>query len=160
VLFGDAGGVVVLADHARQGVGRPLLDVMLGTDGGNGHLLRVEMTDGSGPVVRMDGPALALRAVHALSDGVRSICERNAVRVEDLAAVYIHAGNGRIPPLVARALGLPEDRIHSTTEWSGNLGSASLLAAAHFHPLPQGPAALAAVGAGLCWGAALIDRID
>ena len=63
-----------------------------------------------------------------------------------------------LPPLIARKLNLPEDRVISTTAFSGNLGSASLLAAlSHRPPTGDGPVVLAAVGAGLNWGAALFD---
>ena len=50
---------------------------------------------------------------------------------EDLAAlaepvVVVHGGNGRLPLLVARQLGLPAERVWSETASTGNLGSASL----------------------------------
>jgi 3-oxoacyl-[acyl-carrier-protein] synthase-3 len=154
-LFGDAAGACVMTAGASPGA-LPLLDVRLGCDGSAGSLVEVSFDAPLPPVVRMDGPALALRAVDKLSEVVRDACEANGVRVEELEAVYVHAGNGRMPPLVARKLNLPDDRVVSTTAFSGNLGSASLLAALRHRPPTSGPVVLAAVGAGLNWGAALL----
>jgi 3-oxoacyl-[acyl-carrier-protein] synthase III len=73
-----------------------------------------------------------------------------------LEAVVCHGGNGRLPELLARQLGLPPERVWSETPRTGNLGSASLPTAWAAHrPVPQGPVAWAAVGAGLTWGAAI-----
>jgi 3-oxoacyl-[acyl-carrier-protein] synthase III len=154
-LFGDGAGACLLTADALPGA-LPLLDVRLGCDGSAGSLVEVRLDAPLPPVIRMDGPALALRAIEKLSEVVCEICEGNGVRVEDLEAVYVHAGNGRMPPLVARKLSLPDDRVVSTTAFSGNLGSVSLLAALSHRPPAGGPVVLAAVGAGLCWGAALL----
>jgi 3-oxoacyl-[acyl-carrier-protein] synthase III len=128
--------------------------VSLGCDGRAGDLVRLR-SSGGGAVVEMDGPALAARAVQHLADAVRQVCAAHEVRPADLDGVFIHAGNGRLPALVARQLAVPIERVHSTTATTGNLGSLSLLAALAQRP-PCGTAVCAAVGAGLCWGAVLL----
>ena len=106
--------------------------------------------------MRMDGPRLASRAVESLAELVRQMTERHDRPLTDLAGVIIHGGNGRIPALVARRLGISEDRVWSTTAETGNLGSASLPVAWALHGKRiTGPVAWAAIGAGLTLGSAL-----
>jgi 3-oxoacyl-[acyl-carrier-protein] synthase III len=105
----------------------------------------------------MEGPALASRAVRLVAATVRDLAGRNNLAVSELQAVVVHGGNGRLPGLLARRLGLPEERIHSETARTGNLGSVSLPAAAAAHPPRPGPIIWAAIGAGLTWGAVLLD---
>ncbi len=106
--------------------------------------------------MHMDGPALALRAVKAMAEAVEAITARHGIDVGALEAVVCHGGNGRLPALLARQLGLAPERVWSEAGRTGNLGSASLPAAWAAHrPAPQGPGAWAAAGAGLTWGAAL-----
>jgi 3-oxoacyl-[acyl-carrier-protein] synthase-3 len=155
-LFGEGAAACLVTAEPQPGA-LPLRELILGCDGSPPSLVEV-VPRGDGVIVHMDGPALALRAVDQFAEVVRQVCERNDVRVEDLQAVYAHAGNGRMPPLIARRLDLPDDRVVSTTPFSGNLGSVSLLAAlSHRPPTGAGPVVLAAVGGGLQWGAALFD---
>ena len=108
----------------------------------------------------LGGRALAGRAVHTLAGQVRGLARSRGLTPADLRAVVIHGGNGRVPALVARALGVPEDRVWSETARTGNLGSASLPVAWAARRPPAAPAVWAAVGAGLLWGAVLlgVDR--
>jgi 3-oxoacyl-[acyl-carrier-protein] synthase-3 len=152
-LFGDGAGVCLLT-AASTHASWPIGNVVLGSDRTAGDLVRLRIED-RGPVVEMDGPALAVRAVRQLAVSVEQVAAAHGLRVADLGGMVIHAGNGRLPALVAQRLGVPSERIHSTTEWTGNLGSVSLLAALA-HRSPELPAVCAAVGAGLCWGAVLL----
>jgi 3-oxoacyl-[acyl-carrier-protein] synthase III len=77
--------------------------------------------------------------------------------MSDVQVVVAHGGNGRMPALLARQLGLPVDRVWSVTPQTGNLGSASLPAAWAAHvPQPSGPVLWTSVGAGISWGAAFM----
>jgi 3-oxoacyl-[acyl-carrier-protein] synthase III len=121
-------------------------------------LLQVEIAGGWAEL-RMEGGVLAHRAIRTMAQGVRDVSERHGIQVGDLAAVVAHGGNGRMPALLARQLGLPPERVWSTTAWTGNLGSASLPVAWAVQPeRPQGPVAWTAVGAGLTWAFALTGR--
>jgi 3-oxoacyl-[acyl-carrier-protein] synthase III len=155
-LFGDAAGACLLTTTPAAGA-LPVGDVVLGCDGAAGDIVRLRL-DTVGPVLDMDGPALALRAVRHLCGAVEQVCAAHGLKPADLGGVYVHAGNGRLPALVAQKLGVEVERVHATTAWTGNLGSVSLLAALAQGP-PRLPAVCAAVGAGLCWGAALVTGL-
>ena len=101
-------------------------------------------------------PPSPCRAVRAMADAVTMLTERHCLSPSDLAGVVAHGGNGRLPTLLARQLGLPPERVWSETPRTGNLGSASLpVAWAARRGWPAGRVAWTAVGAGLTWGAAL-----
>jgi 3-oxoacyl-[acyl-carrier-protein] synthase III len=135
---------------------RPLGPVHLHADGSAARLFQALLAGGKVSLA-MDGAELANRAVRVLAASVRDVARRYGLTLADLAAVVVHAGKGRIPALLARALGFPEERIRSETPRTGNLGSVSLLAAWAGHDDPEGPVVWAAVGAGLTWGAVLLD---
>jgi 3-oxoacyl-[acyl-carrier-protein] synthase-3 len=159
-LFGDAAACCLLAAAPLGGGALCLRDIVLGTDGSANSLLRVEMTPGRGAELHMDGIAVAHRAVRTMADAVRQLCDRHALTVDQLAAVIAHGGNGRMPALLARRLGLPSHRVCSETARAGNLGSASLpVAWASRDPSISHPIIWAAVGAGLQWSAALFDLL-
>jgi 3-oxoacyl-[acyl-carrier-protein] synthase-3 len=104
----------------------------------------------------MEGPALAGRALHVMAQTVRELARGHGLSVADLEAVVAHGGNGRLPALLARELGLPVGRVWSETPHLGNLGSASLPAAWAAHaPGPRGPVVWTAAGAGLTSAGAL-----
>jgi 3-oxoacyl-[acyl-carrier-protein] synthase-3 len=157
-LFGDAAAACLLTAQPLRANTFRLRDIVLGTDGTAGPLLRVEKGSGHGAELHMDGIALAHRAIRTMADTVRQMCARHGLRVDQLAAIIAHGGNGRMPALLARRLALPCQRVYSEAARTGNLGSASLpaawtacdLAASH-------PVIWTAVGAGLQWGAALFD---
>ncbi len=156
-LFGDAAAACLLRASPTRG-SFPLLDVVLTADGHAGHLLRAHLAATRGVELEMDGPALATRAVSALAGTVEGVSRRHGLVPTQLDAIVVHGGNGRLPALVARQLGVPGERVWSETANTGNLGSASLPVAWAAHPTPSGPFAWSAVGAGLLWGAALFGK--
>lgn len=159
-LFGDAAAACLLTSQPANANSLHLRDIVLGTDGAAGPLLRVEMTAGHGAELHMDGITLAHRAVRTMADAVQNVRARNGPAVDQLAAVIAHGGNGRMPALLARRLGLPESRVCSETARAGNLGSASLpFAWTACGPSVAHPVVWVAVGAGLQWGAALLDAL-
>jgi 3-oxoacyl-[acyl-carrier-protein] synthase III len=156
-LFGDAAAACILSVRPTGAAPLPLSDVILGADGGAGHLLQVEPSTGGLAQVEMNGTGLAIRAVKAMAEAAREVAARQGLDVADLAGVVIHGGNGRMPALLARQLGLPAERVWSETARTGNLGSASLpVAWAARQARPPGAFVWTAAGAGLTWGAALL----
>jgi 3-oxoacyl-[acyl-carrier-protein] synthase-3 len=103
----------------------------------------------------MEGRALATRAIRSMADAVRGLVAAHGLALERLEGVLAHGGNGRMPALLARQLGLPAERVWSEAKRVGNLGAASLPAAWAARPAVRGPVAWAAVGAGLTAAAAL-----
>jgi len=155
-LFGDAAAASVLCQHPTGPEAVPVAAVVCGADGGAGTLLRVDRTEQGTLELAFDGEALATRAIRTMADAVRALVQDHGLTLTELEAVIAHGGNGRLPALLARQLDLPSEKVWSTTEETGNLGSASLpVAWAGHRPLPQGPVVWTAVGAGLTWGAAL-----
>jgi 3-oxoacyl-[acyl-carrier-protein] synthase III len=151
-------GTPCLVSATPTGAALPVHEVTLGTDGTSNDLIALRYGAGSGVELHLEGTTLAARAVHTLAEEVRRLARTHGLAPEDLYAVVIHGGNGRMPALVARQLGIAEDRVWSETARTGNLGSASLPVAWAAHPAPPGPVAWAAVGAGLLWGAALLGH--
>jgi 3-oxoacyl-[acyl-carrier-protein] synthase III len=156
-LFGDAAAACLIGD-ARVGPDAvPLGKIALGCDGSGASLLRVEHRPQGSLELHMRGVELAGRAVNAMTQAVHGLLQEYRLKVEDLAAVVAHGGNGRMPSLLARKLGLPPERVWSETNTTGNLGSASVpVAWAARQSRPAGPVIWAAVGAGLTWGAAML----
>jgi 3-oxoacyl-[acyl-carrier-protein] synthase-3 len=155
-LFGDAAAGCLVTPSPVGSASIPLRDVAIRSDGGAFDLLRVNVDNGQSPKVEMNGPALAGRAVKTMADVVTEMTVLHGLHVADLVAVVAHGGNGRMPALLARTLGIPGDKVWSTTADTGNLGTASLPAAWAIHgPVASGPVVWVAVGAGLQWGAAL-----
>jgi 3-oxoacyl-[acyl-carrier-protein] synthase-3 len=152
-LFGDGAAACLLTGQSTGTNPLSLLDIVLETDGGAGSLLGVRHAAG-GFEVAMDGPPLAQRALRGMARSVRTLARRHGVEVADLDAVVMHGGNGRMPALLARQLGLPAERVVSATAGAGNLGAASLPAAWAARPVGT-TVAWTAAGAGLQWGAAL-----
>jgi 3-oxoacyl-[acyl-carrier-protein] synthase-3 len=155
-LFGDAAAACLMSARSVSSSSRPIRAIMHQTDGSGAGLLRVEQGKTGSYQLRMQGVALAGRAVRAMAQSVRELVERHGLKVADLDAVVVHGGNGRLPGLVALQLGIPVERIWSQTSLTGNVGSASLPVAWASQPnLPRGLVAWTAVGAGLTWAAAL-----
>jgi 3-oxoacyl-[acyl-carrier-protein] synthase-3 len=155
-LFGEAASACLLTAAPARGA-RRIREMTLGSDGGAAGLLRALPTP-AGVALEMDGPSLASRAVRLAALAVDDLVRRHGITAADLEAVVAHAGNGRMAALLARKLGLPEDRLWSETARTGNLGSVSLPAAWVCRAAAgSGAAAWVAVGAGLSWGAVLLN---
>jgi 3-oxoacyl-[acyl-carrier-protein] synthase-3 len=154
-LFGDAAAACLLAREPTSGAAVPLTDIVVGADGGSGHLLQAKRRESGDIEVEFNGIVLAGRAVRVMAQAVRSVLVQRGLRLGDVGAIVCHAGNGRMPALLARQLGIAADRVWGETARTGNLGSASLPVAWALKGPVAGPVAWTAVGAGLTWGAAL-----
>jgi 3-oxoacyl-[acyl-carrier-protein] synthase-3 len=155
-LFEDGAAACLLCDQRPCREALPAAEVRLGCDGGQARLIRVERSAAGAVELLLDGGPLATRAIKVMAQAVREMAQDHGLAPRDLHGVIAHAGNGRMPRLLARQLGLPAGKVWSDTPQAGNLGSASLPAAWGSHPTAgTGPVVLVAVGAGLTWGAAL-----
>jgi 3-oxoacyl-[acyl-carrier-protein] synthase-3 len=153
-LFGDGVAACVLSGQTSSAAAVPLIDIALGADGSAGHLLTAETRAGS-LSLQMDGQALAGRAVRVMADKSRVLLGQHSLTLAKVQAVIAHGGNGRMPALLARKLGIPPEQVWSEASRVGNLGAATLpVAWAARGPAP-GPALWTAVGAGLTWASAL-----
>jgi 3-oxoacyl-[acyl-carrier-protein] synthase-3 len=152
-LFGEGAAAVLLR---AEPTALPVREVCLRVDGGARSLLRPERDCTGKITLHLDGATLATRALEALTDTVAALLQCHTLPLADVQALVIHGGNGRMPALLARRLGLPAARVWSTTPTTGNLGSASLPAAWALGTPTEGPVLWVGVGAGLTWGGMLL----
>lgn len=172
VLFGDAGGAVVItaADDGSRGV----VDQALYADGtdaaklcvpGNGFARRPyvdpEQIRRLEHVPVMDGRYVFKMATTRMTEAARALLERNGLTPGDLKLVLMHQANLRINEAAQKQLGLPDDKVFNNIDRWGNTTSATLPLAFHearaAGKAPPGSlVAFAALGAGLHWGAVLL----
>src|SRR4051812_21266381 len=156
-LFGDGAGAAVLSAGAAGRIGQ----TVLGADGSGGHFIR---TDADG-LIRMDGHETFQHAVARLAESTVRACGAEGLGLDDVDLFVFHQANGRILSAVAERLGLPADRVVDCIGELGNTSAASIpLALAHARDdgrlSPGAHVVLAAFGAGLTWGAAIVEWGD
>ncbi|HUZ10937.1 MAG TPA: beta-ketoacyl-ACP synthase III [Acidimicrobiales bacterium] len=153
VLFGDGAGAVVLEAVPGRG---SLLGWDLGVDGTLAEILYAD--HGSGMV--MNGSEVFRRAVLATAASAKHSLERAKVEPEDIALFVPHQANLRIMQAVAQRLDIPDERISSVIDRTGNTSSASiplaLCESAADGRLHDGDLVLfAGFGAGMTWATAV-----
>jgi 3-oxoacyl-[acyl-carrier-protein] synthase-3 len=170
VLFGDGAGAAVLQHRPDS---RGLLTTCLGSDGGKSELLQVPGGGSACPAtadsvskklhfLRMDGKETFKNAVNAMVSAAHEVLGRCGVTVDQLACIIPHQANQRIMSAVADRLGAREDQLYVNVDRYGNTSAASV-AIALDEALSQGRikpgdlVLLVVFGAGLTWGAALIE---
>ncbi len=171
VLFGDAGGAVVL----RQGDGDTgLLGFQVHSDGANFKDLYVP---GAGfarrpyvneadvrewrHVPEMNGRAVFKTAVARMPEVVRELCKKQGVQVAEIDLLIAHQANLRINEMVQRVLGLPDDRVYNNIQRYGNTTAATIPIAfdecrKNGRIRPGNLVCFVGLGAGFHWGAALM----
>jgi len=171
VLFGDGAGAVVV--EGRAGEDRGLIATRLFSDGSNIEALYVPgvgfrtrpyvdhaQVDAGLPVPVMEGKAVFKEAVTRMPAAVRAVCEQAGVEVSDIDILLVHQANLRIIEGVAKALGLPPEKVPHNIERYGNT-TAGTLPILYHECVQDGriePGMLVgftALGSGLHWGAAL-----
>ncbi len=170
VLFGDAAGAVVLG---REGGKARVTDMQLGLDGRGTAMIEVPAGGTARPTspatvearehyLRMNGREVFRFAVDKLSTLTRELCGRNGLELEDIDLIVPHQANGRILDAAAAALEVAPERMFSNLEKYGNTSAASIPLAIDEalrdgRIVPGHKVILAAFGAGLAWGGALIE---
>lgn len=174
VLLGDGAGAVVLS-RTKEDTG--IKAINLRSDGSFGHLLYSVDKQGPQPAAMeivpdaseprpfylvMDGKPLFKKAVECLEEITRWTLEKAHVKVEELALMVPHQANIRIINALAQRLGLAEDKVFTTIERYGNTSSASIpIALAEAVSLgrlvPRDKLLMVTFGAGLTWGASLVE---
>ncbi len=153
ILFGDAGGAVVLQAATTDG----LLAWDLSSDGSGRNLLYADVGD----TMKMDGREVYRRAVRIIVTSAERTLERAGVDVDDLALLVPHQANQRIMDAACRRLGVPDERVMSVLERTGNTSAASipfaLAEAADAGRLAEGDLVLlVGFGAGMTGASALV----
>ncbi len=154
VLFGDGAGAVVIGPgDFPLGIG----PMVLGSDGAKRDMLYAPRETG---FVVMEGQAVYRQAIRRMSETAREALERAHLQIEDVDLLIAHQANQRIVEIVARDLGVPEERVVFNTATTANTSSASIpmaMAAAQEQGRlqPGMTLAFAAFGAGFVYGAGI-----
>jgi 3-oxoacyl-[acyl-carrier-protein] synthase-3 len=170
VLFGDAAGAVVLGS---QGGWARVTDMQLGLDGRGTRLIEVAAGGTARPTthetvekrqhyLRMNGREVFRFAVEKLASLTRELCARNRLELEQIDLIVPHQANRRILDAAAEALELEPERMFMNIERYGNTSAASIPLALdealqEGRIRPGNHVILAAFGAGLAWGGALLE---
>lgn len=169
VLFGDGAGAAVLSEVKSGGI----LSNYIGCDGSKASLLMVPGGGSRKPAshetlakrlhyLKMEGNELFKIAVKSMTEAAEVALKQAGLNFRDVDLIIPHQANARIIMAVAKKLGLTEDKIYLNIEKYGNMSSAStaiaLCEAAKEGRIKKGDIVLLdAFGAGLVWGALVIE---
>ena len=154
-LFGDGAGAAVVTPGAPGAVG----EILLRSDAGGADLIRASNDE---RLIRMDGRATFRAAVAAMSDVSREVVSDAGVALDEIDLFVYHQANSRIITAVGARLELPADRVIDCIAECGNTSAASIPialseAAADGTLRPGAKVLLCAFGAGLTWGAGIVE---
>jgi 3-oxoacyl-[acyl-carrier-protein] synthase-3 len=103
-----------------------------------------------------------LQASRKLPSVIQEVLGRQKLAAVDVAEFLLHQANQNLLVRVAKALGVPAERVYSNVSRYGNTSSASMLIAAaewaRENP-PPGNVIFSAFGAGFHWGALLARSV-
>jgi 3-oxoacyl-[acyl-carrier-protein] synthase-3 len=157
-LFADGAGAAVLQ---AGGDGPRLGPAVLHADGSGSELIACSF----GEHLTMAGHDTFVRAVAEMCASAAEVCARAGIGVDEVDLVVPHQANARITAAVAERLGVPLERVVDDIGLVGNTSAGTLpIALTHARRdgrIPEhGRILLAAFGAGLTWGAALLENGD
>ena len=170
VLFGDGAGAAILQSRDNA---HGLLTACMGADGSKACLLSMpgggsqipataESVDKRLHFLRMDGKETFKNAVNAMCTAAREALARCELEVSNIKCIIPHQANRRIIDAVASRLGASDDQLFVNLDKYGNTSAASV-AIALDEAVQQGKVTrgdlvlVVAFGAGLTWGAAVIE---
>jgi len=156
-LFADgAGAAVVTSAGDGEGVIGP---IVLGADGGGASSICATHAEHK---IRMQGHDTFREAVRRLSEATIAAAERAELELEDIDLFVYHQANTRILAAVGERLALDPGRVIDCIDRYGNTSSATVPIAlveaeAAGRLEPGAKVLLAAFGAGLTWGAGVVE---
>ena len=169
VLFGDGAGAVVLSEVKKGGI----ISTYLGCDGSKVDILNMPAGGSRNPAtaetvrnrqhfLKMQGNELFKIAVNTMTSAAETVLKQAGMTFTDVDLIIPHQANSRIIMAVAKKLGIPPERVYLNIERCGNMSSAStvtaLCEAVQEGKVKKGDIILLdAFGAGLVWGACIIE---
>ena len=170
VLFGDGAGAAILQNRPNT---HGLLTACMGADGGKADLLSLpgggsrcpatpqSLADGL-HYLRMDGKETFKNAVNAMYTAAEEALSRCEVDITQIKCVIPHQANQRIIDAVGERLGAKPEQVFVNLHKYGNTSAASVAIALDeavtSGRVQRGDLILLLVfGAGLTWGAAVIE---
>jgi 3-oxoacyl-[acyl-carrier-protein] synthase-3 len=170
VLFGDGAGAAVLQNRPNA---HGLLTTCLGSDGGKAGLLEQPAGGSACPAtadsvakgmhfLRMDGKQTFKNAVNAMAAAATEALARCELSISQIKCVIPHQANQRIIDAVGEQLGADPAQLFVNVDRYGNTSAASVAIAldeaVRQGRIERGDLVLLVVfGAGLTWGAAVIE---
>jgi len=155
ILFGDgAGACVVIPGEGPLAI----RDVRVSSDATFSEALRMEFNS----TLQMEGRTIIMHAVRKLARAVAELLEANSLRVDQVGLFLFHQANLRLLERLMQELKIDRHQCFLNLDQYGNTSSASwLIAASEAHQAgllhPGMKVVIAAFGAGLSWGAALVE---
>jgi 3-oxoacyl-[acyl-carrier-protein] synthase-3 len=155
-LLADGAGAALLRP---AGVGGRIGPVVLGADGAHSSLITASHSE---RVIRMNGHDTFKHAVARMSRATLEALALAGRTVEEVDLFVYHQANSRIIRAVGEELGLPPERTADYLAGYGNTSAATLpmaltLAEEEGRLRPGSVLLLAAFGAGLAWGATVVE---
>lgn len=170
VLFGDGAGAAILQN--RQGA-HGLLTAVMGADGGKSDLLFMPAGGSRCPAsadtvnsrlhyLRMEGKETFKNAVQAMQTAAEEALRRCELDITQIKCIIPHQANRRIIDAVGDRLGAKPEQLFVNVDKYGNTSAASVAIAldeaVSSGRVQRGDLILLVVfGAGLTWGAAVIE---
>ena len=170
VLFGDGAGAAVLQNRENS---HGLLTAVMGADGGKADLLFMpaggsrcpaskDTVDARLHFLRMSGKETFKNAVQAMCSAAQEVLRRCEVDITRIKCVIPHQANRRIIDAVGERLGATPEQMFINVHRYGNTSAASVAIALDeavaSGKIQRGDLILLVVfGAGLTWGAAVIE---
>ncbi len=173
VLFGDgAGAAVVCAEESDVAdAPRGVLAMEMGSDGAKGMVLNCSNRPVNNPFVQndtaldytsMNGQEVYKFAVRTVPEAIERVLEKAGLKVEDIDLFLLHQANYRIIEGVSKRLKQPMEKFPTNLQEYGNISAASvaiLLDNVNNHGMIKSGSkiVLAGFGAGLTWGATVLE---
>jgi 3-oxoacyl-[acyl-carrier-protein] synthase-3 len=157
ILFGDgAGACLVTPGDAPLAI----RDISIASDATFSEALRMDF----GSTLQMDGRTIIMHAVRKLARAVAELLEKNSLRVDQIGLFLFHQANMRLLERLMKELKIEARQCFVNIEKYGNTSSASWVIAASEAKaaglLRSGmKVVIAAFGAGLSWGGALVEVV-
>lgn len=171
VLFGDGAGAIIL--EAGSGESRGIIATTTKSDGRLSSILRIEAGGSAMPLtaenigerrqyIKMEGNIVFKHAVRSMYEISEETLEKAGLTHSDIAWVVPHQANMRIITAIAEKLETPMERVVANLERYGNTTAATiplaLNEAVKDGRIKEGDyVLLVAFGAGLTWGASVIQ---
>jgi 3-oxoacyl-[acyl-carrier-protein] synthase-3 len=154
-VFGDGAGAVVLRGAAAGRIG----PIVLGADGANADLI---FTPRETRLTVMQGHETFRHAVDRMSEVTVAAADAAGIELADVDLFVYHQANARILRSVGERLELPGERVVDCIEGFGNTSAASIPLALEEARLsgalvPGARVLIGAFGAGLTWGATVVE---
>lgn len=123
VLFGDGAAAAVLV--SGEFGGRGIIASSLGSDGSRGACLTCGSI-GEDKKLYMDGSEVFKFAIRKVPENIQETINKSGLKKEDISLFVLHQANKRIIEMVAKKLGLSEERFPINLEYTGNTSGASI----------------------------------